>query len=71
VSALAYSAWRHSLQQLFSNVQLKLRTLLVSSLGGSPPDAAMSSPSAGRLPYAVSISLGTLIFLIARQLGYA
>jgi hypothetical protein len=31
----------------------------------------MSSPSAGRLPYAVSISLGTLICLIARQLGYA
>jgi prepilin peptidase CpaA len=69
--ALAYSAWRHSLRQLFSNVQLKLRTLLVSSFGGLQPHAAMAGPSAGRLPYAVSISLGTLIFLIARQLGYA
>ena len=71
LSALAYSAWRHSLRQLFSNVQLKLRTLLVSSFGGSQPHAAMASPSAGRLPYAVSITLGTLIFLLARQLGHA
>ena len=71
LSALAYSAWRHSLRQLFSNVQLKLRTLLVSSFGGSQTHAVMASPSAGRLPYAVSISLGTLIFLIARQLGHA
>ena len=39
--------------------------------GYSLPHAAMTSPSAGRLPYAVSISLGTLIFLLARQLGYA
>jgi hypothetical protein len=50
---------------------LKLRTLLVSSFGGLQPHAAMAAPSAGRLPYAVSISLGTLIFLLARQLGYA
>jgi prepilin peptidase CpaA len=71
LSALVYSAWRHSLRQLFSNVQFKLRTLLVSSFGGSQPHAAMASPSAGRLPYAVSITLGTLIFLVARQLGYA
>ena len=69
--ALAYSAWRHSLRRLFSNVGLKLRTLLVSSFGGLHPHAAMTGPSAGRLPYAVSITLGTLIFLLARQLGYA
>ena len=71
LSALVYSAWRHSLRQLFSNVQFKLRTLLVSSFGGSQTHAVMASPSAGRLPYAVSITLGTLIFLVARQLGYA
>jgi prepilin peptidase CpaA len=71
LSALAYSAWRHALPQLLRNVQRKLQSLLVSTVGGTVAHAPRAGrPSVGRMPYALSIALGTLLFLLARQLGH-
>lgn len=69
VMALAWTAWRRSLPLLLRNTQ----TIALSAvLPGVPlwrPGAGHAT--AGRLPYGISISLGTITFVVLRQLGLA
>jgi prepilin peptidase CpaA len=72
VMAVAHALWHQSLARMFSNTRLALRTLWFSTRGGQPPDAPNTNrPSVGKLPYALSIFLGTATFMVASQLGYA
>jgi prepilin peptidase CpaA len=68
ITSLAYAIWHQSLQRLASNIKLALSTLLFSTMGGLRPQMTpMDKESIGKLPYAVSIFLGTTAFLIAHQ----
>jgi prepilin peptidase CpaA len=45
--------------------------MLVSVIGGVKPTAHIdTSVSAGRIPYGVSICIGTIGYIVAKQLGY-
>ena len=71
-AAVAYAVWSRSLVRMAGNVRRALQTMVFSTLAGFRPAAAMPpGASVGRMPYAVSISLGTLAYVLAHQLGYA
>lgn len=48
-----------------------LRDTFYSTWPGFRPQAALAHPLAVRMPYAVSVFLGTAAFLVAKQLGHA
>ena len=66
--AIGFALARGSLGRVFTNVASLVRSFaLVAVTRVSAAPAAIVS--AGRMPYAVSISLGTGAFLVARQLA--
>ncbi len=72
LAALAYALWHQSLVRMLGNIKRSMESMLLSAMGGLRPQMPTSSgDSIGKLPYAVSITLGTTAFLIANQLGYA
>ena len=72
LAALVYALWHQSLLRMAGNIKLTLTSMLLSTMGGIRPQVHMGKDeSIGKLPYAVSITLGTIAFLIANQLGYA
>jgi prepilin peptidase CpaA len=72
LAALAFALWHRSLARLLGNIKQTLAATLLPVMGGLPPQRpVVGSESIGKLPYAVSITLGTTSFLIANQLGYA
>jgi prepilin peptidase CpaA len=72
LAALVYALWHQSLLRMAGNIKLTLTSLLFSTMGGLRPQMTpLCNNSVGKLPYAVSITLGTTAFLIANQLGYA
>ncbi len=72
LAALVYALWHQSLLRMAGNIKLSLTSMLFSTMGGMRPQMpVLGNESIGKLPYAVSITLGTTAFLIANQLGYA
>lgn len=68
LAALAYALWHGVIGQLLRNTVQAVETVVGSVAAGIRPDArASTAPSVGRLPYGVSIALGTFAFLVARQ----
>jgi len=57
---------------MVDNVRVVVQNMLVSASLGMKPDGNLSAgKSIGRLPYGVSIAIGTIGFVAARQLGFA
>ncbi len=72
LAALVFALWHNALLRMAGNLKLTLTALLFSAMGGLRPQMTpLGNDSVGKLPYAVSITLGTTAFLIANQLGYA
>jgi len=72
LAALAYALWHQSLMRMSGNIKQSLASLLFSTMGGMRPQMIpFGNESVGKLPYAVSITIGTTAFLVAHQLGYA
>jgi prepilin peptidase CpaA len=56
---------------MLGNVKNMVQIMMLSAIGGFRPDAHIdASKSVGKLPYGVSIGIGTTGYLVARQLGY-
>lgn len=66
--AVAWAAVRRSLPQLKDNTQALVASLVVPGMPLWRPGVA--TPSVGSLPYGISISLGAIVFVTLRQLGY-
>lgn len=72
LAAVVYALWHQSLLRMAGNIKLSLTSMLFSTMGGMRPQMpVLGNESIGKLPYAVSITVGTTAFLIANQLGYA
>jgi len=72
VAALAFGFFHRAFQQMLGNVRDVLHSMLVSATLGMKPDGRVGvQQSVGRLPYGVSICVGTIGFLLTRQLGFA
>lgn len=71
VIAVGYALMRGAAVRMASNVKDITQGALYAVLGGMRPNAGVApSQSVGKMPYALSIALGTTLFLVLQQLGY-
>ena len=72
IAALGFAITKRALVRMVDNVRVVLQNMLVSASLGIKPDGSVGAGrSVGRLPYGVSIAIGTIGFVLARQLGFA
>lgn len=73
VAAIGLALLKKTFVRMLINVRNVVQSMLVAASFGVKPDAQVSmvGQSIGRLPYGVSIGVGTIGFVFARQFGYA
>lgn len=72
VAALAFALWHRALGRMAMNVRDVVQLLAFAAFAGHRPTATVSAAaSVGKLPYGISISAGTVAWLVTKQLGYA
>lgn len=70
--ALGFALLNGKLGRMLRNAKNVLRGMALSALVGVKPHAGMDAQqSIGKLPYGVCISIGTIAYVLSRQLGYA
>ena len=71
VAAVLYAATHKLFSPMLTNVKAIAQQAVLSSIGGLAPTLEMKlSQSIGKLPYGVSIAVGTFFYVVANQLGY-
>jgi prepilin peptidase CpaA len=71
IAAVGFAMFNGVLGRMLSNVKNIVQIVMWSAIGGIRPDALIdASKSVGRLPYGVSVGIGTVGYVVARQLGY-
>jgi prepilin peptidase CpaA len=71
IAALLFALFNKALGRMLSNVKNVAQSVAFSVIGGVRPTARMDAgTSVGRLPYGVSICIGTIGYVVAKQLGY-
>ena len=71
VAAIAVALYRKALRRMFANLKSILHLTAVSAVSGSVSGMQVQGmPSIGRMPYGISISIGTIGYVVGRQLGY-
>ena len=72
IVALVFAVYNKALLRMFGNVKNITQMMLLSAIGGFRPDVQIEAgKSAGKLPYGICISIGTVSYVVAKQLGYA
>jgi prepilin peptidase CpaA len=71
IASIGFAIFHRAFSRLLVNVKNIVNTVLVSWAGGMRPNLHMDpAQSVGKLPYGVSIALGTIGYTVASQLGY-
>lgn len=70
LAAVLFAVSRRAAGPFLHNLRFVAWSLLTPASGAWRPSAAATMPSIGKLPYGVSICLGGVAFLVARQLGF-
>jgi prepilin peptidase CpaA len=70
-AALAFAMWHRALGRMAINVRDLVQWMAFAAAAGLRPAAAAPAASVGKLPYGISICVGTIASLAATQLGYA
>ena len=71
IAALVFSLRHRALQRMLRNAGDIARSAVLSfGTGGMPSMQIAGGVSVGRLPYGVSIAIGTILYVVARQIGY-
>jgi prepilin peptidase CpaA len=72
LAAVVFALSHRAIGRLAANVKDKVQFMAFSVMGGVRPDAGIGgAASIGKLPYGISISAGTIAYVLARHLGYA
>jgi prepilin peptidase CpaA len=73
VLSIAFVLRRGNAVRLYQNVSMSLRLAMLGAASGTAPQLPRFTPanSAGKLPYAVAIAIGTIGYLVLHQLGIA
>lgn len=72
VLAVAFALARRSGGRLAGNVGDITRNMVFGLMSGVRPTLPLTAgPSIGKLPYGISIAIGTTAYVVAQQLGYA
>jgi prepilin peptidase CpaA len=71
IAALGFALFNKALGRMLVNVKNVVHSLMFSAVVGIRPNAQIeANTSVGKLPYGVSISVGAIGYLVAKQLGY-
>lgn len=71
VAALAFAIHRRRLVHMLGNVKATAQGMVISTIAGVRPDGRLqASQSVGKLPYGVCIAAGTVVHVLAHQLGF-
>ena len=72
IAALVFALHHRAMRRMAGNVADVVQSLAFAAIAGIRPSPDLGQRgSIGRLPYGVSIAIGTTAWLAARQLGYA
>ncbi|MDB5763794.1 MAG: Type prepilin peptidase TadV/CpaA [Herminiimonas sp.] len=72
IAALAFALFNKALGRMVGNIKNVVQSMMLSVIVGIRPDVQIEpGKSVGKLPYGVSISIGTIGYVVAKQLGYA
>jgi prepilin peptidase CpaA len=72
IAALSFALQRRAFRRMTSNVMHIVQWMTFAAIAGQRITPEMAGgASIGRLPYGVSIAIGTIAWLAARQLGFA
>ncbi len=72
IAALGFALFNKSLVRMLGNVKSVTQMMMLSVIGGFRPDVQIEAgKSVGKLPYGICISIGTVAYVVAKQLGYA
>lgn len=69
--AIAYALSRRIGRQVLANVRQITTSVALAAMTGVQANGLAGFQSAGRIPYGVSICLGTVAYVVGRQLGMA
>ncbi|WPG35681.1 A24 family peptidase [Variovorax sp. EBFNA2] len=71
VAALAFAIHRRRLVHMLGNVKAAAQGMVISSIAGVRPDGRLQAgQSVGKLPYGICIAAGTVVQVLAHQLGF-
>ncbi|RJF96957.1 prepilin peptidase [Noviherbaspirillum cavernae] len=71
VAAIGYALFHRATGRMLANVKSAAGYLMFSAAAGIKPQAQMAADkSIGKIPYAISIAVGTIGYVVAKQLGY-
>jgi prepilin peptidase CpaA len=71
-AAIGFALFKGKLARLLHNAKNAVYGMLAMSMAGFKPDARIdASQSIGKLPYGICISVGTIGYVLGRQLGLA
>lgn len=70
IAALVFALANKSLVRLAGNIRSIVQGMAFSVIAAQPIGGMAPGASIGKLPYGVSISAGTILYLATRQLGY-
>ena len=72
VGAVMFAVSNKGFTRMLGNVKNMTQMMVYSAIGGFKPDVQIeSSQSVGKLPYGICISIGTITYIVSKQLGYA
>jgi prepilin peptidase CpaA len=69
VAAIGFAVMHRVAGRMIANIAQAMHTMLVAAVVGTRP-VADTTASVGKLPYGVSIAVGTIGYIVAKQLGY-
>ncbi|MDR6539056.1 A24 family peptidase [Variovorax soli] len=72
IAAFGFALLRGKVRRMLRNTKDAVHGMVLSAMVGARPDAEVgAAQSVGKLPYGVCISVGTVAYVLGRQLGYA
>jgi len=70
VVALVWAMYRRALRRVAANVRDAVSSMAFSVISATPLTGMAPGASLGKLPYGMSISVGTILYLASHQLGF-
>jgi len=72
IAAIGFALYKRKLRRLLKNTKQVVYEMSVLSMVGVKPDAHIEAhQSVGKLPFGICISVGTIAYVLGRQLGFA
>lgn len=72
IAALIFAIRTHALARMLGNLKNMTQMMMLSAIGGFKPDIQMEpGKSVGKLAFGICISIGTITYVVGKQLGFA